>query len=55
MDGPTPEKYAANIQVRPWIHYRTARTVRRWMSGDSPIPRNVAEYLTRLFSEARNA
>lgn len=40
--GLTRSQYAKRVLLRE------PRTIRRWMDGDSPIPRVVAEYLHRI-------
>jgi hypothetical protein len=49
----TAEDFAAAF-ARP-IGYKSGRTVRRWLKGESPIPREVAEWLRDLFKEAPRA
>lgn len=39
--GLSNRKYAETVLTRD------ERTVRRWLSGDSPIPKAVVEFLTR--------
>ena len=41
LSGMTQQRYASEILLRP------ARTLRRWLTGDSPIPQSVIAFLNR--------